>query len=69
MHIHEAAAGKSGPIVIPLTTPAASDTTTKGCSNADATLIGRMAARPGDFYVNVHTTTYPQGAVRGQLSR
>ena len=69
MHIHEGERGTSGGIVVPLTTPTASDTTTTGCANADATLIGRMAANPGNFYVNVHTDTYPQGAVRGQLSQ
>ena len=69
MHIHEGATGTSGPIVVPLTTPTATDTTTKGCANADRTLIGRIAAKPGDFYVNVHSATYPQGAVRGQLSQ
>jgi hypothetical protein len=69
MHIHEGEAGKSGGIVVPFTTPRASDTTTTGCTNVDATLLGRLAARPGDFYVNVHTDTHPQGAIRGQLSQ
>jgi hypothetical protein len=69
MHIHEGAAGNSGGIVVPLTTPTASDTVTRGCANADRTLMGRIVAKPGDFYVNVHSTTYPQGAVRGQLSQ
>ncbi|MCA1674004.1 MAG: CHRD domain-containing protein [Actinobacteria bacterium] len=69
MHIHEGEGGKSGGIVVPLTTPTASDTTTKGCANVDAALIGRMAANPKNFYLNVHTERYPQGAVRGQLSQ
>ncbi len=69
MHIHEAEAGKSGDVVVPLTTPTASDTTTTGCANVDATLIGRMTATPANFYVNVHSEAFPQGAVRGQLSQ
>jgi len=69
MHIHEGETGTSGPIVVGLTTPTASDTTTTGCADADRTLIGRIAAMPGDFYVNVHSDRYPQGAVRGQLSQ
>ncbi len=69
MHIHEGDTGKSGPVVVPLATPTASDTTTKGCASAERTLIGRIAAKPGDFYVNVHSATHPQGAVRGQLSQ
>ena len=69
MHIHEGETGKAGDVVVPLTTPTASDTTTTGCANVDAPLIGRMAANPDDFYVNVHTQMYPQGAVRGQLTQ
>jgi hypothetical protein len=69
LHIHEGEAGKAGDVVVPLTTPTASDTTTTGCANADAALIGRLSANPDDFYVNVHSQTYPQGAARGQLSQ
>ncbi len=69
MHIHEGESGKAGDIVVPLTTPTASDTTTKGCSNIDAGLMGRITATPQRFYVNVHSDTHPQGAVRGQLAQ
>jgi carbon monoxide dehydrogenase subunit G len=69
MHIHEGASGKAGDIVVPLATATGGDATTTGCANVDAALIGRMASNPGDFYVNVHTEDYPNGAVRGQLSQ
>ncbi len=69
MHIHEGESGRSGEVVVPFRTPTASDTTTTGCANADAALLGRITATPGNFYVNVHTDTHPQGAVRGQLSQ
>ncbi|HWC10453.1 MAG TPA: CHRD domain-containing protein [Acidimicrobiales bacterium] len=69
MHIHEGTSGESGDVVVPLDTPTASDTTTTGCADADAALIGRITANPDNFYVNVHSAAYPQGAVRGQLSQ
>ncbi len=69
MHIHEGEAGNSGDVVVPFTTPTESDSTTRGCANADAPLIARLTANPGNFYVNVHTDRYPQGAIRGQLSQ
>ena len=68
-HIHEGESGKSGGVVVPLTTPTAGDTTTKGCATADSALIGRMTANPGNFYVNVHSQAHQQGAIRGQLSQ
>lgn len=68
-HIHEGESGKSGDVVVPLTTPTSGDTTTKGCANVDAALIGRLTANPDNFYVNVHSGAHPQGAVRGQLSQ
>lgn len=69
MHIHEAEAGKSGPIVVPLPTPTTATAPATGCVDAERTLIGRIAANPDDFYLNVHTQPFPQGAVRGQLTQ
>lgn len=67
MHIHEGAAGSSGPIVIALSTPKAGDGMTTGCASAGAELLDRIVADPGSFYVNVHTEPFPQGAIRAQL--
>ncbi len=69
MHIHEGGTGEAGPVVIPLKTPTGTDTTTTGCADAERGLIGRIVARPGDFYVNVHTESFPAGAIRGQLAQ
>lgn len=70
MHIHEGEKGKAGGIVVPLTAPSSGDTTTpQTCTDVDAELMGRITAQPGNFYVNVHTGTYPQGAIRGQLEQ
>ena len=69
MHIHQAEAGKAGDVVVPLTPPTSGDGTASGCANADAPLLGRLVATPSNFYVNVHTDAFPQGAIRGQLSQ
>lgn len=65
-HIHVAPPGEPGPIVIPLTAPGA-DGTSSGCVSADRELIKAITKDPGSYYVNVHTTDFPAGAVRAQL--
>jgi hypothetical protein len=69
MHIHQAPAGSAGPVVVPLITPTASGNAqqSKGCVAADPALIRQIIASPAQFYVNVHTKTFPAGAARGQL--
>ncbi|MEO5840600.1 MAG: CHRD domain-containing protein [Acidimicrobiales bacterium] len=61
-HIHFGVAGVNGPVVVPL--PPLS-----GCVSADQGLIQQIRQNPDAYYVNVHTTTYPGGAVRGQLTK
>ena len=65
-HIHKAAAGSSGPVVVPLGTPAKG--ATKGCTATGRALIKDIIANPSQYYVNVHTGAFPAGAVRGQLA-
>ena len=66
-HIHEGARGVAGGVVVPLTAPDANGTAT-GTAAVDAALLQRMMDNPAGFYVNVHTTDFPAGAVRGQLA-
>jgi CHRD domain len=69
-HIHEGAIGVNGSIRITLNKPASGGAdASKGCiSLADRTaLVSRIKQNPRNFYVNVHTSTFSGGAVRGQL--
>jgi hypothetical protein len=66
-HIHVGAGGVSGPVVIPLTTPDASGKST-GCATTARPLVAAILKNPAGYYVNVHTATFPGGAIRGQLT-
>jgi hypothetical protein len=66
-HIHAAAAGSPGGVVIPL--PPTSPTGGSGCTTADRDLIIAILEDPSAYYFNVHNATYPGGALRGQLSK
>lgn len=66
-HIHKAAAGIRGPIVVALSAPDASGQASGCVSDRDRALLKDIMTNPADYYVNVHTTEYPAGAVRGQL--
>jgi hypothetical protein len=66
-HIHRGAAGVAGPVVIPLQTPNAAGASS-GCAATSRTLVQAILAQPASFYVNVHTSEFPAGAIRGQLT-
>src|SRR5687768_14753869 len=63
-HIHRAPAGVSGPIVVPFPT---AQGVGSACVPASRELIKEIRQNPEQFYVNVHTTAFPAGAIRGQL--
>src|SRR5579859_251667 len=66
-HIHAGKAGKIGPVVVPFPTAPGRNGKATGCvKNVKATLIKAIDSHPSSYYVNVHTTQYPGGAVRGQ---
>lgn len=66
-HIHEAAAGSAGPVVIGLNAPTGG--TSQGCVTVSREFAKEFIKNPGDYYVNVHNADFPGGAVRGQLGR
>src|SRR4051794_1311560 len=65
-HIHEGKQGVAGPVVVPFA-PEDANGVAKGCTKPDAALMARIMQTPTDFYVNVHSTEFPAGALRGQL--
>lgn len=66
-HIHIGARGVNGPPVFPLTK--SNEGTWRGCSAGAEWTQDRIEGNPENFYVNLHTADYPNGAIRGQLIR
>jgi hypothetical protein len=68
-HIHIAPVGSPGPVVIGLTAPDASGVSSGCVEDVDPNLIKAIRQNPSAYYVNVHNSEFPGGAVRGQLSK
>jgi hypothetical protein len=67
-HIHKEVAGKAGKVVVTLQTPV--DGRSSGCvEKADHDLVQHIVDKPDEYYVNVHTPAFPDGATRGQLTK
>jgi hypothetical protein len=66
-HIHLGAATASGGVVLTLQTPDGQDDDSEECQDIDKTLAQQLIQNPQNYYVNVHTGPFPNGAVRGQL--
>lgn len=74
LHIHVGARGTNGPVVVNsgVTTVVEPDGTgniTTVVTGTDPALLQAIIADPRDYYVNLHTTEYPGGALREQLHR
>jgi hypothetical protein len=68
-HIHAGKAGVAGAVVVPLAPPDETGVSSGCVSDVDPALIQAIIAKPAQYYVNVHTTDFPAGALRGQLSK
>ena len=66
-HIHEAPAGKAGPVVEELEAP--TDGSSSGTNSIDREEAKDIVKNPEEYYVNVHNEEFPGGALRGQLSK
>lgn len=84
LHIHSGTAGSAGPIVIPTDVNGANSVAVDASGSVTirkqvpfpqvapaVTLatIQDMVANPQNYYVNIHTTENPNGAMRGQLMK
>ena len=70
-HIHVAPAGPhAGPVVVLLFgEPVNAAAVPRTClTGLDKNLLKDILRSPQDYYVNVHTAPFPNGAVRGQLT-
>ncbi len=66
-HIHRGPAGVDGPVVLAMAQ--ATEGGWRGCSNDTAWVQKAFNEGLSNYYVNVHTAEYPNGAIRGQLRK
>lgn len=65
-HIHTGAAGVAGAPLVTLVAPGAGGTS-QGCVTTPRAIVKQILMNPAGYYVNVHTSDFPAGAIRGQL--
>ena len=66
-NIHEGLAGANGRVVVPLAPP--TDGFVSDCTSGISPGVMLMIyENPTNFYVNVYTTPFPDGALRGQMT-
>ncbi|MBF0497010.1 MAG: CHRD domain-containing protein [Deltaproteobacteria bacterium] len=63
-HIHDGAVGVNGPIIVPLQGDGQTMTIPAGSVLTDSQFTSFMN---GGLYLNVHTTAFPNGEIRGQI--
>lgn len=66
LHIHEGATGVSGPVRVDFAVT--SGTSVAKCVTTTPAQAQEIVDTPADYYLNAHTATFPDGAIRGQLT-
>jgi len=66
-HIHVGPAGVAGPVVEPLELTGLESGLVAAGTATNPDLAAAILADPANYYINVHTTACPEGAIRGQL--
>jgi len=72
-HIHQAAVGVAGSVVVPLFVAPTPQTSARHIKQSGVatpnpgTTGAALCQNPSGYYVNYHTTAFPGGAIRGQL--
>jgi hypothetical protein len=71
-HLHSGRPDEDGPVLVDLGVPSSTDdgasTWDDVCTGVDDDVIEDLAAAPELAYVDVHSATFPDGAIRGQLT-
>jgi hypothetical protein len=62
-HIHHAPAGSNGPVVLPF--PGMGQNPINEVINVTPADVTQLLA--GNYYINIHTVTFPNGEIRGQI--
>ena len=70
-HIHEGIAGLAGPVKVPLPLGSASGLTSATTSGTGTPIggfnVADIVSNPTGFYVNLHSSVFPGGEIRGQI--
>jgi LPXTG-motif cell wall-anchored protein len=71
-HIHKGVKGLPGDVVVPFfgngKQPSGKGSDENCVQVPDLAVVEGLRKNPQDYYVNVHTAQFPQGAIRGQLA-
>jgi len=68
MHIHTGAATVNGPVFVDFAPPSGTVTALAKCVTTTPANAATIIANPAGHYLNVHSASFPNGAIRAQLA-